>query len=311
MKRKCLLLIGIIAYVGILEAQTSLVEWDFQDSDKQTACMASKVYLADQQINNATAEINFSNLQSWTNNKGETLSGFNEFAQLTTETTDGDFLVSTRGWTIENSFFQLDNLNTSGNNNVSIVFDTYTQTTKSYRNWKVEYQLNGTSTWESFDGNTWDLVADDVITEIPIERVNHVIDLPAVLQNSASLFSLRILPVSGSPSIDPSKSNNNLAWTKFDNIKLVGEPVPTAVQSFSAEEIVVYPTVVGPGQEITVQFPNTSSAIVSFYSITGQLHKEVVCHSNTSIQSTGLESGIYVFKVDLGTTAKTGKIVIK
>lgn len=316
MKKVNLLLLAFMAMVGYANAQT-LVKWDFQNSDKQTACLTSLTYTADEQVNNATAVADFTNLQDWVTNKGVATSGFNGFDVLYTDAPGGDYLVSTRGWPIENSFFQLNNLNTLGKSNVSLVFETYTQTNKSYRSWKVEYQLNGTSTWESFEGNTWNLVADDVIAEIPIEKVNHVIELPVILQNSSSLFSLRILPsptpanADGNPvSIDPSKSNNNLAWTKFDNIQLVNDDA-TAVPSIKSEEVVVYPSVLTAGQALNVQYSVSSEAVIGFYTLAGQLSKEVSCNSHGTIETADLKPGIYIYKVDLGEVEKTGKIIIK
>jgi len=309
MKKVNLLLVGFIVLICSVNAQT-LVKWDFQNSGKQTACLTSLIYSADAQVNNATAEANFSNLKNWTNNKGESFLGFNGFDQLTGESTDGDYLVSTRGWTESGAFFQLSKLNTFGNSNVSLVFETYTQTNRNYRNWKVEYQIDGAQTWESFAGNTWNVVADDVIIDIPIEKVNHVVELPAILQNSASVFHLRILPVTDSPSIDPSKSNNNLAWTKFDNIELVNDYV-TAVPSVNLDEIAVYPTVLIAGQSLNVEYSTSSKAVISFYTLAGQLSKEVVCNSQETIETADLKPGIYIYKVVLGEAEKTGKIVIQ
>ena len=309
MKKRSLLLITFVIVFYNLKSQTTIVEWNFQDDIKQTSCLDTKTYIADVQLNNATAVADFSDLKNWTANN-ETKFGLNEFSQLNNSTTDGNFLVSTRGWPIADAFFKLDNLNTSGNDNVSLAFETYTQSTKSYRNWKVEYKIEGGTTWESFEGNTWNLVANDVTTTIPVERVNHIIELPAVLQNSSALFSLRILPVANSLSIDPTKSNNNLAWTKFDNIKLVNN-MATSLPSINLDQIILYPSAILSGQKLNIEYPMNSKAIVSFYTITGQLSKSVSCNSNESIDIDDLNPGMYIYRIDVGEVKKTGKILIK
>lgn len=101
----------------------------------------------------------------------------------------------------------------------------------------------------------------------------------------------------------------NQLYIKIDNVELLSG-VSTSVKLTELDEQKVI-TTGKSGTGIYLEYPSHLPSCLSLYTIDGQIRRKVKCISSEEVLTAKLQSGLYIYLVEMGGQTKTGKIVLK
>lgn len=99
-------------------------------------------------------------------------------------------------------------------------------------------------------------------------------------------------------------------------IESIYDAIPAGIEEIVMTDntLCIYPNPVKQGEQIYINIPDEVSATVTIYNITGQvIRTENVANGGNifSIETSGIESGIYFIIINQNNTIKSGKVLIK
>lgn len=98
----------------------------------------------------------------------------------------------------------------------------------------------------------------------------------------------------------------------LENLVIGGASIPTAISSISSSSFNVYPNPLASGSELTLDFGSKVNGNIEIFDIDGKLSykSSIVDQSKTNI-ATSLKRGMYLMKINQGSTSYSQKIIVK